>query len=153
MQSWMTLCDPMDCYQPGSSVHRFPGKNTRSELPFPSPWIFPIQGLNQAPAVFPALHLESSPCAAWEAWKIPQIGLKCSKELFILEIENISETPQVFSPCSPGTKILKFWHQKSRVFWIFSGGWPPNLWLAWEWKTNSTLFIMRFSSPAPSVRQ
>ena len=32
-QSWLTLCDPMDCRPPGSSVHgilsRIPGKNTR----------------------------------------------------------------------------------------------------------------------------
>ena len=29
LQSWLTLCDPMDCSPPGSSVHGdFPGKNT-----------------------------------------------------------------------------------------------------------------------------
>ena len=29
LQSCLTLCDPMDCSPPGSSVHRdFPGKNT-----------------------------------------------------------------------------------------------------------------------------
>ena len=28
-QSYLTLCDPMDCSLPGTSVHRiFPGKNT-----------------------------------------------------------------------------------------------------------------------------
>ena len=37
-QSCLTLCDPMDCSLPGSSVHGiFPGKSTGVLLPFPSP--------------------------------------------------------------------------------------------------------------------
>ena len=32
-----TLCDPMDCNPPGSSVQRFPREEYWSELPFPSP--------------------------------------------------------------------------------------------------------------------
>ena len=27
-QSCLTLCDPMDCSPPGSSIHDFPGKST-----------------------------------------------------------------------------------------------------------------------------
>ena len=37
-QSYLTLCDPMDCSLPGSSVHGDSlGKNNWSGLPFPSP--------------------------------------------------------------------------------------------------------------------
>ena len=39
-QSYPTLCNPMDCSPPGSSDHGvFPGKDTWSRLPFPSPGV------------------------------------------------------------------------------------------------------------------
>ena len=42
-----TLCDPMDCSPPGSSVHRdSPGKNTGVDCHALLQWIFPVQGLN-----------------------------------------------------------------------------------------------------------
>ena len=41
-QSCPTLCGPTDCSPPSSLVHGvFPGKNTRVELPFPSPGDLP----------------------------------------------------------------------------------------------------------------
>ena len=48
--SRVRLCDPMDCSLPGSSVHGifqrdFPGKNTGSGLPFPSPGDLPNAGI------------------------------------------------------------------------------------------------------------
>ena len=46
-QSCLTLCDPMDCSLPGSSVHGdSPGKNTGVDCPALLQRIFPIQGLN-----------------------------------------------------------------------------------------------------------
>ena len=46
-QSCLTLCNPMDCSQPGSSVHEiFPGKNTGVGYHFLLQGIFQIQGLN-----------------------------------------------------------------------------------------------------------
>ena len=57
-QSCLTLCDPMDCSLPGSSVHGifqarvlicpwdFPGKSTRVDCHFLLQGIFPTQGLN-----------------------------------------------------------------------------------------------------------
>ena len=33
-----SLCDPMDCSPPGSSVYGFPGQEYQSGLPFPSPF-------------------------------------------------------------------------------------------------------------------
>ena len=40
-----TLCDPMDCSLPGSSVHGFSRKGYWSGLPFPSPGDFPDPGV------------------------------------------------------------------------------------------------------------
>ena len=45
--SSLTLCDPMDCSPPGSSVYAvFPGKNTGMGCHFLLQGIFPTQGLN-----------------------------------------------------------------------------------------------------------
>ena len=44
---YLTLCDPMDCSLPGSSIHGiFPGKNTGEGCHFLLHGIFPSQGLN-----------------------------------------------------------------------------------------------------------
>ena len=46
-QSCLTLCDPMDCSPPGSSVHgNSPGKNTGEWDAMPSSRGFPIHGSN-----------------------------------------------------------------------------------------------------------
>ena len=46
LQSCLTLCDPIDCSPPGSSVHGdSPGKNTAMGCHFLFQGIFPIQGL------------------------------------------------------------------------------------------------------------
>ena len=45
-QSCPTLCDPMDCSLPGSSIHGILRQEYWSRLLFPSPWVFPTQGLN-----------------------------------------------------------------------------------------------------------
>ena len=37
LQSWPTLCDPIDDSPPGSSVHRILQQEYWSGLPFPSP--------------------------------------------------------------------------------------------------------------------
>ena len=41
-----TLCDPMDCSLPGSSVHDFPGNSTGVDCHFLLQGIFPTQGSN-----------------------------------------------------------------------------------------------------------
>ena len=47
-QSCLTLCDPMDCSAPGSSVHRIFHRNTGVGCHFLLQGIFPIQGWNQS---------------------------------------------------------------------------------------------------------
>ena len=59
-QSCLTLCDPMDCSLPGSSVHGdYPGKNTGVGCHALLQGIFPTQGLD--PGVLPALQVDSFP--------------------------------------------------------------------------------------------
>ena len=54
-----TYCNPMDCSQPGSSVHGiFPGKNIGVGCHFLLQGIFPTQVSNQ---VSPALQADSLP--------------------------------------------------------------------------------------------
>ena len=52
-QSCQTLCDPMDCSPPGSSVHEdFPGKNTGVGLSCPLPGDLPNLGIEpRSPAL------------------------------------------------------------------------------------------------------
>ena len=44
-QSYLTLCDPMDCSPPGSSVRGIPRQEYWSRLPFPSPEDLPNPGI------------------------------------------------------------------------------------------------------------
>ena len=44
-QSCLTLCDPMDCSPPGSSIHEFSRQEYWSGLPFPSPGVLPNPGI------------------------------------------------------------------------------------------------------------
>ena len=63
LQSCPTLCDPMDCSPPGSSVHgNSPGKNTGVGFSCPPPGDLPDPGIQP---VFLTSHLltqESNPC-------------------------------------------------------------------------------------------
>ena len=54
LQSCATLCDPMDCSLPGSSVHGIFQATIVEWLPFPTPGIFPTQGSN--PRLLHLLH-------------------------------------------------------------------------------------------------
>ena len=47
-QSCLTLCDPVDCSPPGSSIHRFSRQEYWSGLPFPSPGDLPNPGIKPA---------------------------------------------------------------------------------------------------------
>ena len=52
-QSCQTLCDPMDCSPPGSSVHGILQEHWNGE-PFPSPGVFPNPGMEPSPPAFQA---------------------------------------------------------------------------------------------------
>ena len=57
-QSCLTLCKPMDCSPPGSSVHEFSRQEYWNVLPFPPPGIFLTQGSN--PCLLCLLHCRRS---------------------------------------------------------------------------------------------
>ena len=58
-QLHLTLCGPLDCSLPGSSVHEiFSGKKYRSGLSFPPPGNLPDPGIE---SVSPALQADSLP--------------------------------------------------------------------------------------------
>ena len=54
-QSCLTLCDPMDCSPPGSSVHGISKQEYWSELPFPPPGDLPNPGIERTSLPSPAL--------------------------------------------------------------------------------------------------
>ena len=57
-QLCLTLCDPVDCSPPGSSVHGFSRQECWSGLPFPSPGGLPDPGIESRS---PALQAGSLP--------------------------------------------------------------------------------------------
>ena len=59
LQSCLTLCDPMDCSPPGSSVHGFSGQEYWSGLPFPPPGDRPDAGIELESPASPALQADS----------------------------------------------------------------------------------------------
>ena len=76
LQSCLTLCDPLDCSPPGSSVHRdSPGKNSGVGCHALLQAIFPTQG-----SMSPALQADSLPLSNGE--KLPYQALPLSKFKF-----------------------------------------------------------------------
>ena len=62
LQSWQTLCDPVDHSLPGFSVHGdFPGKKIWSGLPCPSPKDLSDPGIEPVSLATPALQANSLP--------------------------------------------------------------------------------------------
>ena len=60
-QSCPTLCDPMDCSPPGSSIMEFSRQEYWSMLPFPSPGDLPNPGIEPESLALPADALLSEP--------------------------------------------------------------------------------------------
>ena len=54
-RSCPTLCDPVDCSPPGSSVHRISRQEYWSGLPFSPPEHLPNPGMEATSSAFPAL--------------------------------------------------------------------------------------------------
>ena len=60
VQSRLTLCDPMDCSPPGSSVHGAFQARMLEGLPFPTPGDLPDPGVEPMSLASPALAGEHS---------------------------------------------------------------------------------------------
>ena len=54
-QSCLTLCDPMDCSPPGSSVHEIFQARILEWVPFPTPGDLPDPGIEPETLASPAL--------------------------------------------------------------------------------------------------
>ena len=61
LQSCPTLCDPMDCSPPGSSIHVLLQARYWSGLPFPSPGDFPNPGIEPRSSALLADSLPTEP--------------------------------------------------------------------------------------------
>ena len=57
----MTLFDPMDCSQPGSSVHGISHGRILKWVPFPSPGDLPDPGIRPASPAFPGGFFTTEP--------------------------------------------------------------------------------------------
>ena len=79
-QSCPTLCDPMDCSPPGSSVHGifFFRQEYWSGLPFPSPGDLPDSGIKP---VSLALQTDSLPLSQWCSLRAYKLGTNKEKSL------------------------------------------------------------------------
>ena len=60
-QSCLTLCDPVDCSPPGSSVHGILQARILERLPFPSPGDLPNPGIEPESPALQADALSSEP--------------------------------------------------------------------------------------------
>ena len=54
-QSYPTLCDPMDCSPPGSSVQGIFQTRMLEQVAIPPPWNLPDTGIEPTPLTSPAL--------------------------------------------------------------------------------------------------
>ena len=70
-QCWQTLCDPMDCSLPGSSVYGVSRQEFWSGLPCPPPGNLPNPGIKPGSATCQADSLPSEPPGKPQCRPIP----------------------------------------------------------------------------------
>ena len=69
-QSCLTLCNPMDCSPPGSSVRGISQSRILGGLPFPPPGDLPDPGMEPVSPASPALQADSLPLSHWGSLKL-----------------------------------------------------------------------------------
>ena len=78
-QPCLTLCDPMDCSFPGSSVHGIFRQKYWSRLPFPTPGDLPSPGIEPTTLEPPELAGRFfTTSATWEASQYSKYYMYCS---------------------------------------------------------------------------
>ena len=71
LQLWMTLRDPMDCSQPGSSVHGISQARMLEWVAMPSSGDLPDSGIESTSPMSPAFAGKFfTTCATWEAFTL-----------------------------------------------------------------------------------
>src|SRR5574337_472162 len=92
LQLCPTLCDPMDCSPPGSSVHGILQEEYWSRLPCPPPGIFWTQGSN--PCFLCLLH--------WQVGSLPlTLSGKPTIHTRLLQISSDKLSVDLFSDLTP----------------------------------------------------
>ena len=120
-RSCPTLCDPMDCSLPGSSVHGIFQQEYWSGLPFPTPGDVTSPGIKPASLVFPALAGRFfTNSVTWEVYIHNYIPTLYFQRFFIISnrysvpIKNPhSPSHQPLVTCnllSVSTNLCKWWH-------------------------------------------
>ena len=129
-QSCPTLCDPMDCSPPGSSIHGIlHGKNTGVGCPFLRQGNFPTQGSNSGllhcrQALYPLSHRGSTVKESNSAW-----SRETSKRKWDLRVLNLVAKQLGFS------QLL--WSKWSGT----DGGGLIKLWAKASWDLNYSLVV------------
>ena len=133
-----TLCDPMDCSPPGSSVHEISQTRILGGLPFPSPGDLPDPGIEPGS---PALQADTSPSEPRG-----ERDLSLALALCGAEVLRPGHLP-VWVPFSPPRLTPSLFHGTGRC----SGpGWPTSgLLLPWN-KALSWRGAPRDDGPATS---
>ena len=102
VQSWPTLCDPMDCSPPGSSVHGISeARITRVGCHLLLQGIFPTQGSNPGLLHLLPWQVDSLPLSHLGSPSVPNAG-KQRKEVGIIKGQDAG---QKFYICSGNTKV------------------------------------------------
>ena len=96
-QSCLTLCDPIDCSPPGSSVHGiFPGMNTGVGCHFLLQGIFPTQGIfltqRSNPHLLHFLYWERI-LYCWANWVVVAVQLLSHVQLFVTPLTVAHQAP------------------------------------------------------------
>ena len=129
-RSCLTLCDPMDCSAPGSSVHGFPRQEYWSRVPFPPPGDLPDPGIEPAsPALAGKFFYH------WATWWKPQLcstlgnflapkihptkvlnGVRCQESNALLPCQSLTRhslctCTRLFSLCRASSFPLCCWRE------------------------------------------
>ena len=97
MQSCLTLCDPIDCIPPGSSVHGIFRQEHKIGLPLTPPGDLPDSGIEPVSPVSSALQADSLVLSHWgspilyERWWLFVLNLKMSKKFLSLSEYTLEE--------------------------------------------------------------
>ena len=80
-QSYLTVCNPMDCSLPGSSVHEIFQAKYQSGFPFPSPAVEPMS--LKSPGLVGGFLTSS---ATWEVGKYIQHTFPYLRKIYYIKI-------------------------------------------------------------------
>ena len=112
-----TLCDPLDCSPPGSSVHEIFRQEHWSGLSFPPPGDLPNPGIKPVSPMSPALQAESLPP---EPWGKPSFNRKLILKFLTYKLSHVKWI------ASPGlmhdTGCLGLVHWDNPEGWYREGG-------------------------------